>query len=698
MKAIDSPFTKIINGTTQFVIPVFQRDYRWTEEQCAQLWKDVLEIADTEDGGRHFLGSIVYIATGDSFAGFTRYLMIDGQQRMTTLLLLFAALRDHIRASDWEGSDTSVTAKKIDAYYLVNEQEKGEHRRKLLLRRHDDATLGSIIEGHEAPGEPSDRIVENYDFFRQQIEAVDPDQVYRGIGRLAIVDVTLDRAVDDPQLIFESLNSTGMDLSQSDLIRNFILMGLPEAEQTALYDKYWRRIEEAFRGSEGTFDAFARDYVALATRAPKQEKSSEIYRGFRRAFPKLKADGLEPALERLLRFGRYYASFSLGTGGYQDHGDLPDSLGRLRRLVDVPGILVMRLFECYDESKTLSRAEFIEALELIESYVFRRAICGLQTRGYWQVFSKIAYTIGETPLSDLKVALELQNETNRYPSDKEFKRHLETENLYGMRVTRVLLERLENHGSKETTDTSSYSIEHIMPQNPNLAPAWREMLGEDWQAIQETWLHRLGNLTLTGYNSEYRDRPFMEKKTIEGGFEDSAVRLNKFVREQDTWRSEQMEVRGIQLARKALKVWPALHVDQSLLHQAKQQKLEELAGQGDVEDVKMSKEARRLFTLLKARMDDTGDHVYEIAHNRSVSYHDPDFLMEVLPRKNYVMLLLRADFSELEDPGGIVEDASRWQWFKHAQYAGGAVVTIREDADVPAAMNVVRQALALASA
>jgi uncharacterized protein with ParB-like and HNH nuclease domain len=260
----------------------------------------------------HFLGSIVYIATGDSLAGFTRWMMIDGQQRLTTLTLLLAALRDHIREIKWAGNDP--TPKRIDAYFLKNVQEEGDREQKLVLRRRDQATLRAIIDGKELPEDASEHIRDNYNYFREQLSGVDPSDVYRGIGRLVIVDVALDRQTDDPQLIFESLNSTGVDLSQSDLIRNFILMRLPEKEQTDLYETYWSKIEALFKGSEWTFDAFARDYVALKTQASKQEKAAEIYYAFREFFPTLKekSGGLQQALADMMRHARHYAAFSIG--------------------------------------------------------------------------------------------------------------------------------------------------------------------------------------------------------------------------------------------------------------------------------------------------------------------------------------------------------------------------------------------------
>ena len=232
MKAIDRPFTQIINGATQFVISVFQRDYTWrAEPHCAQLWRDVMRAAGGSTQHGHFIGSVVYVATGDNQAGFTRWLLIDGQQRLTTLTLLLTALRDHIRETEWNGGDDAPTPRRIDAYYLKNMQEEGDREQKLVLRRHDQATLRSIIYGTDRPLVVSERVEENYQFFRELLVQANPEEVYRGIGRLLVVDVALNNQSDDPQLIFESLNSTGVDLSQSDLIRNFILMRLAEKGQ-----------------------------------------------------------------------------------------------------------------------------------------------------------------------------------------------------------------------------------------------------------------------------------------------------------------------------------------------------------------------------------------------------------------------------------------------------------------------------------
>jgi predicted transport protein len=693
MKAIDRPFTNIINGTSQFVIPVFQRDYTWqAEPQCSQLWRDVLRAAKKGGSNGHFLGSVVYIATGDSSAGFTRWLLIDGQQRLTTLTLLLVALRDHIAKTGWKGNENDPTAKRIDAYFLKNVQEEGDREQKLVLRRHDQQTLKALLDDLEMPPEPSERIRENYNFFREQLVTSDPAEVYRGIGCLVVVDVALDRQLDDPQLIFESLNSTGVDLSQSDLIRNFILMRLPEKEQTRLYELFWCKIERLFHGSEWTFDAFARDYVALKTRATKQEKAAEIYYAFRNFFPEVVelSGGLEQALEDVLRYARYYAAFSIGR---DVNGDRARSLAKLRRLVDVPALLVMRLMECRDKIGSLSEAELLESLALIESYVLRRAICGFQTRGYWQVFSTLALKISDgNSFNDLKVGFARQRDNYRFPSNEEFERSLKDGDLYGMRVCKHLLEGLENFNTKEPSDTSSYSIEHVLPQNERLPAEWRSMLGDDWKEIQKTWLNRLGNLTLTAYNSKYSDRPFEEKKTIPGGFSDSSVRLNKYIREQEAWTKETIADRTEALAARGVVAWPSLNVDQSMIDAANHSEMRELAAQRDVGKIEMSSEARALFEVLRIHVIAIDNDLIEVAEAKSITYHGPNFFLEVLPRRYSLTILLPLDFSEIEGPSGLAQDATQRDFFLNARYEGGVSMSITNAAAIDNALPLIRQA------
>ena len=381
--------------------------------------------------------------------------------------------------------------------------------------------------------------------------------------------------------------------------------------------------------------------------------------------------------------------------------EIPDQrlltpLRRLRRLVDVPAILVMRLFDCHNRAETLLTEEFAEALALLDSYVFRRAICGFQTRGYWSVFAALAHRIDEQrPLESLKVCLAHQSDNYRFPNDQEFQVQLEGHDIYGKRVCRILLERLENHNTKEPTDTTKYSIEHIMPQNERLPEAWRVMLGPDWKTIQEESLHRLGNLTLTAYNSEYSDRPFDEKKTIEGGFSSSAVRLNKFVREQAVWTAAEMRQRGEELSKRGLKIWPRLEVSATLLEQAKRAEILKRAEMGSVETVRMDGHARGLFNVLRDRVKEMDPAIVEVAEAKSISYHAGGFFVEVLPRASRLLLLLAPEFNEVEDVTSIAQDATQWKFFVGSKYDGGVVVNVRDGKEVGRAMPLIRQALEL---
>ena len=692
MKAIDCPFTKVINGTTQFVIPVFQRDYSWTEIQCEQLWKDIVRVGKDTTERRHFLGSVVYVPSGDSTAGFTRWLLIDGQQRVTTLTLLLIALKRHLLETEWKSSsEDGPTPKRIEAYFLKNVQEEGRRQNKLVLRRYDQALLSALLNGDEIASDDNSRIDENYEFFRERVKEVDPEIVYRGISRLVVVDVALDGAQDDPQMIFESLNSTGVDLTQADLIRNFILMRLPEQKQTELYETYWRKIEALFQDAGKVFDSFARDYMALKSRASKQTRASEIYHEFRGFFLDASdRSSIEDVLEEMLRFARYYAAFSLGRNAP------PDSalhLGRLRQLAEVAAILVMRLSDCRERAGTLSSAEFDEAIQLLESYVFRRAVCGRQSRGYWAAFAGIAYRIDEAaPLTSLKVALHRQTESYRFPSNEEFQRELQTRDLYRMRTCHYLLDSLENHNNKEPTNTQFFTVEHVLPQNENLSKAWREMLGKDWRETQAGWLHRLGNLTLTGYNSTYSDRPFEDKKQIQGGFNDSSIRLNRFIRDSDKWGSAEIERRGRLLADKAVEIWPELVVSAGAVKAEEQQELLEKANRRDASEVVMSPRARDLFDALRPQIQKLGADVVEVAESKSISYYADDFFVEVLPRKRRLVLLLNLGFAECQDLDEQAADASERAFYFYANHEGGVVYRVQDESHLEGAMRMVRQA------
>ena len=693
MKAEDTLVTNLLEGAKQFIVPIFQRDYSWGTKHCQQLWKDVIRVGSDPNVKGHFLGSVVYVAAEDNTATITRWLLIDGQQRMTTLTLLLIALRDQINQAqgNGDGDDEVSTPEELDDYYLRNRHGKGDRRHKLHLRRADQDTLNALLDEKEFPEAASERVKENFIFLRDLVAQANVQTVYAGIKKLVVVDVCLTRGQDDPQMIFESLNSTGVDLTQADLIRNFVLMRLDETSQTQLYEEYWQPIEQAFgRRYRTEFDKFVKDFLTLQMRPGTPLKAAEIYHEFRSFFSRtVEKRGVDGILSDLRRFGTYYTAFSLGQ---EKQPALKEAFTRLRSLIEVASPVVLTLYDYHERAETLSADEFVEAIELLESFVFRRSVCDMQTRSLGQIFASLAYRITETqPLLSLKVALYRQGKKRRFPTDAEFREALETRDVYDMRTCFYLLDRLENF-SKERIDTTLFTIEHVMPQNEDLRPEWRTMLGGDWQSVQETWLHRLGNLTLTGYNSTYSDRPFAEKKTIAGGFSDSPLRLNKFIREQSAWTATTIEQRGKQLAEKALAVWRPLVVDTLAVKQRELEEHKALAANYKIENLEADEAAKRLLDVLRPQIQALGPDVVELPNDRSLIYRVFDFVVEIIPRKQRLSLLLNLDFADCEDPSGRARDATEFAFIIGATEAGGVIYILESEDDVPAAINVVRQA------
>lgn len=696
MKAEDNPITKLLEGPKQFIVPIFQRDYSWGTKHCEKLWNDIIRVGRDSKVKGHFLGSVVYVAAEDNTATITRWLLIDGQQRMTTLTLLLIALRERMAELQGSvtGSDEESTPDEIDDYYLLNRHGKGDRRHKLHLRRADYDTLISLLDGKELPESPSERIRENFTFLRSRVAQADVQTVYNGIKKLMVVDVCLTRGQDDPQMIFESLNSTGIDLTQADLIRNFVLMRQDESSQTQLYEEHWQPIERAFGVRYRTdFDKFVKDFLTLQMKPGTPLKATEIYHEFQSYFSRtVDKRGVDEILSNLRRFGGYYTSFSLGQ---EKQPALRVAFNRLRSLVEVASPAVMALYDCHDRAKTLTTDEFIEAIELLESFVFRRSVCDMQTRSLGQIFASLAYRITETqPLQSLQVALFRQGEKRRFPSDDEFRKALETRDVYNMRTCFFLLDRLENF-SKERIDTSNFTIEHVMPRNENLRLEWREMLGPNWKKVQADWLHRLGNLTLTGYNSKYSDLPFDEKKAIDGGFNESPLRLNKSIREAPVWDAEAIEKRGKTLAEKALRVWRPLEVNPLAVKQQELEEHKEQAARLSVQDIEMEATTRTLFDKLRPLITSLGGDIVELPNpnGRTVVYRVFDFFVEVIPRKQRLILLLNLDFADCNDPTGKSRDATERASIHHAaEKKGGVLYPVDSADDLEGALAVIKQA------
>ena len=554
MEARDTDFLQLLDGRKQFSVPIFQRRYSWEKKHCKKLWDDVLHLGQNHENPSHFLGSIVYIEPRISNVSGVRELhVIDGQQRLTTLTLLLAALS---RAIEEQDNDIGITSEELSDYYL-NVRRTDESRYKQLLTQHDKDTLIQLLENkidfNEPPADASPRLLENYRYFETELKSTNLETVYSGILKLRIVDIALDRNHDNPQLIFESLNSTGLELSEADLIRNYVLMGQELDFQNKLYNNHWLPMEQRF-GDAYTewFDWFVRDYLTVKKR--QIPNIGKVYETFKMHVPtQTPLEKLEATIAEIDRYSKHYVKFALLQ---EEDSDLRECLEDIDELdAGVARPLLLEVYEDYMQGQ-IQKLELIQILRLVESYVFRRAICGIPTNTLNRVFASLMTKVNKSNyIESLKVAFRQLSSTRRYPLDSEFKEALFIKDVYNFSRRNYLLRKLENHGRRELISVADYTIEHVMPQNPELSDSWRRELGESWREVQEKYLHTIGNLTLTGYNSKLSDRPFKEKQCIIGGFRDSPLRLNRSLGRIEQWNEGAILARTEELAKKALKIW-----------------------------------------------------------------------------------------------------------------------------------------------
>lgn len=559
MQANKINFLQFLQGVKQFIIPIYQRTYSWRSKECRKLWDDILSVAQNDAIPTHFLGSIVYASKGIyQIASLPQLLVIDGQQRLTTLFLLLAAL-----GKAFKEQNNQLEWDKICEYYLFNKFEHYDNHYKLLLTQSDKKTLISLLEEGEEPEPFSPRIKENYQLFSKWIEEspVSLETLYRGISKLIIIDIALEQ-YDNPQLIFESLNSTGVDLSQADLIRNYILMGLDNEEQTKLYENYWYPMEQSFGQSQNAerFNRFMRDFLTLHHGSiPNIE---EVYATFKAYHQSKTHIPMEQLVAEIYQYSRYFTRMVLAR---EKDGELKQCFEDIKTLeVNVVYPFLLEVYADY-EQKRLSRADFVAILRLIESYVFRRMISGMYATGLNKVFATLAKEIDkEHYLESVQANLLQRSGSARFPRDEEFQAAFVVKDIYNFLKRRYLLSKLENFKWKEHVNIDEYTIEHILPQNQNLSPEWQAELGPNWQEIQARYLHTIGNLTLTGYNPEMSDRPFQEKRDMESGFAHSKLRLNDGLEQIEHWNAAEIEKRAQRLAMIATAIWriPVLSLEQ----------------------------------------------------------------------------------------------------------------------------------------
>ena len=609
-----------------FQIPVYQRPYSWTKAQCLRLYDDMVSTFQ-ENRDSHFIGSIVYQVSSKS--GTKVYTIIDGQQRLTTLYLLFLAMRqvaldlgqqlkngtydedlvaqEIIVLDDSESEAAEPTAMGLNQDQLQEYSEEIFNRflsnkfraksRQEQLRFHliesDQPALEKLFAGEPKEFEADSLLTKNFKLFYQQVlheKNLSFDELLDLASNLSFISIELERD-DDAQLIFESLNSTGLKLSEGDKIRNYMLMQFSDEKQQSLYyHDYWKKID-ANCGAD--LDLFVQYY--LSTKLGRSPSKKELYQSFKLS---LASDGgkLEPAsyklepekasacLSELVEYSKLF--WSMSTCHYEVTEPLEPSLSDfkrtqlqtsiekcLKRLKFLPyAVCNPFLMQCLmlHQRGQLSGEELLEVFHIVETFVLRRWVCQLRTDGLNRFFQNLHASLnasdeGSSLVQRLgKILLQNTSETNRLPNDAEFEKSLRQNNLYlnnrSKNAIYYLFERLENGDNRESlsildmVERNELSIEHIMPQT--LSPEWESALGANAQAVHKTWLHRLGNLTLTAYNSRYSNSSFEEKCNTKNGFNESGLRLNRELCNFEHWDEKAMQKRTDDLVKKALKIWP----------------------------------------------------------------------------------------------------------------------------------------------
>lgn len=556
MKGSEQRLIEFMDGAKKrFVIPVYQRNYDWKMENCKQLFDDLVKIIRS-DRKSHFFGSIVSVYNPDGRN--SEYLIIDGQQRLTTVSLLFLAMYNLVEKNVIIPADPSLS-RQLYEDFLVDKYQPEETRIKLKPVKSDSFAFSKLFDEDSEHIQKSNLTI-NYNYFYDRIQRneVSIDQLFDAICRLEIINIQLNPVEDNPQLIFESLNSTGLALSEGDKIRNFILMGLPTKQQEVFYEKYWNRIEEC---TAYDVSSYIRDYLSVKQGTIPQ--ISRVYQTFKVYVEEHNIE-TEALLSDLLKYAKFYQILRIGNTANIALNTCIYRLNRLETAVTRPFFLeVLRL----NAENVLTLDEVTQIFQITENYIFRRLICDLPTNALNKIFLMLHKEImrydgsREQYFEKFKFAMLSKKERARFPNDEEFMVAFAMKPIYLMnsKNKQYLFERLENYGTSEDKavwehiDRGEYTIEHIMPQHPT--PAWIEALGDDHVAIHETWLHRIANLTLTAYNSKYSNSTFMEKRDMPNGFCDSGIRMNQRIAQKDSWGLSELEERNAELQQRALEIW-----------------------------------------------------------------------------------------------------------------------------------------------
>ncbi|WP_187869178.1 DUF262 and DUF1524 domain-containing protein [Helicobacter pylori] len=666
------------NQNNQFVIPIYQRLYSWKKEQCEQLWDDIIKTGGNDQIEGHFIGSILYVRDDNTHS--SPLLIIDGQQRLTTITLLFIALRNHL--SDEVEILEKFSRKEIESY-LINSNKDGDKKFKLILSESDKDTLLFLIDKNKRkPSEPSLKIMENFKLFEEWIRKNTDklETIFKGLEKLMIVWIALEKGKDNPQLIFESMNSKGIELTQADLIKNYIVMEAEtEKEQEDFYNQYWRAMEEDFKQNEKLFDRFVRHYLTIKTGKIPNEK--RVYKAFK-DYQQKEGIEIEDLLKDLQKYCGYFCQIVFKKEADKDLNKTLSFLVDLERDVVYP--LLLELYSDYSDG-VLSKQDFIPIIALTESYLCRRAVCGLGANSLNKVFPSFTKKIDKKQyLKSVEKHFGSLKGKQRFPNNDEFKKLFITIDFYKFQKREYFLERLENFERKERVYAHEYTTEHIMPQT--LEEEWKRDLGENFEAIHDKYLHTIGNLTLTGYNQEYSNKSFQEKRDMEKGFKQSPLKLNQSLKDLESFGEEEIEKRANDLADWALKIWTYPNLDAETLEKYKPKKEKKVY---DLSSYKFGSHSRELFDILSKEIKALDERITEKFNQEYISYMFDKNFVDIVVQTKDLKLYLNMPFNELQDEKNLARDMTN----KGHLGNGDIEVKLETKESIPYCLGLIRQAL-----
>lgn len=674
-----------LSNRQELSIPIYQRKYTWAKKECEQLFNDIYKVGLDENVHSYFIGSIVYLKEKAHISSRVDYItLIDGQQRVTTISLLIAAICKYFKEINDENYFLDLYE-----YYLID--RRSENKYKLFLTGHDKDTFFKIIDdlnlGHDLIYDENDSISiqSNYEFFINKVNENNVDILIKGLEKLLFIDIALEPGKDNPQLIFESLNSTGKELSKSDLIRNFILMGLETKKQNELYKNYWKDIEEGFRNEDKLFDRFVRDYLTVNLgRIPVEREVYNEFKSFSENF-----ESIEDLLKDLYKYATYFFNIFLEKESDVDLKIAFMSLNKLR--FDVTSPFLLNVYDDYKNNR-VSKEDFIKIISYVESYVLRRNICGIPTNSMNKTFTTLHNKIDKEQYLDSFIAeIVLLDTYKKFPTNIDVIEALKTKDIYNSRkhIRNHIISSLENYNNKEIVDIEKCTIEHILPQNPNLSDEWINDLGENYKEIQEKYLHTIGNLTLTMYNPELSDNSFEEKKTMKGGFIESKLSLNKSLSTLDKWTEEEIIKRIQDLSEEITEIYPYPEITDEVQKIIDSKTVDnEVYTIGDFEYLQEKTNNRKLYDIISTNIMNFDENITINITKLYISFRRKNkIFVEITPLKSKLRITLTIPVDQLEDPKNKCEDLSgKGKWEN-----GNTRTYIKKEEDIFYLMNLIRQ-------